>query len=73
MTLFKCCCDWSFVIGKKKVFGPIYPVGLPGHFTGPSGCMHVGRMMPRAEFDDAYADCAACHAGAHRHTGRDDD
>ena len=67
MKLFTCCCTWSFVTGKKQVFGPIYNVDLPGHFTGPNGCMHVGRMMTREEFADDYADCAACEDGTHGH------
>ena len=67
VELFECCCHWSYVVGRKRVFGPIYPVGLPGHFTGRSGCMHVGRMMTREEFADYYSDCDGCLSGAHHH------
>jgi hypothetical protein len=59
MKLFTCCCGWSFVVRKKRVFGPMYELGSLGHFSGPNGCHHAGRMMTREEFADEYADCAA--------------
>jgi hypothetical protein len=67
MKPFTCCCEWSFVVGRKRVYGPVYQVGLPGHFSGPRGCMHVGGMMTRAEFEENYSDCAGCHSGEHHH------
>ena len=67
MKVFDCCCRWRFIIGHKRVYGPIYAIGLPGHFTGPHGCHTQGRMMSRAEFDDWYADCSACADGKHKH------
>jgi hypothetical protein len=56
--LFDCSCGWRFIVGKKHAYGPIYAIGLPGHFTGPGGCHAPGRMMTRGEFEDTYADCA---------------
>lgn len=53
MRQFTCTCDWIFIIGKKRVFGPI--------FRGPGEHQHywhVGRMMSREDFEDQYADCA---------------
>jgi len=64
MRLFKCCCGWSFVIGRKHVYGAIYPMGI-GDFPG--ALASTQHMMTRAEFEDMYADCAACHAGGHHH------
>ena len=67
MRVFDCCCKWRFVIGRKRVYGPIYAIGLPGHYTGPQGCHTQGRMMTREEFDDWYADCSVCADGKHKH------
>ena len=64
MKLFKCCCGWSYVIGRKRVYGAIYPMGI-GDF--PSALSSTQRMMTRAEFADNYADCAACLDGHHKH------
>ena len=64
MNLFECCCGWSFVVGRKKVYGAIYPAGI-GQF--PDLLANTQRMMPRKEFEDWYSDCAACHAGRHKH------
>jgi hypothetical protein len=64
VKLFRCCCDWSFVISRKKVYGPIYQMGI-GDF--PTALSNTQRMMSRAAFEDEYADCAACHAGMHKH------
>jgi hypothetical protein len=46
MKMFTCQCKWTFLVGKKKVYGPIYEGSSP-------------RVMPRKEFDELYADCAA--------------
>ena len=58
MQVFDCSCKWRFIIGKKQVYGPIWAIGLPGHFTGATGCHTRGRMMTREQFEDEYADCA---------------
>jgi len=58
MREFTCTCTWRFIVGKKRVFGPVFEMGLPGHFSGRTGCYHVGHMMSREEFEDEYADCA---------------
>ena len=57
MVEFECSCKWRFIVGKQKVFGPI--------FSGPGehAAYHaVGRMMSREQFEDEYADCAARYA-----------
>ena len=64
MKLFKCCCGWSYAIGKKQVYGAIYAMGI-GEF--PNALANTQRMMTREEFTDWYADCAACYEGEHRH------
>ena len=61
MRVFDCSCEWRFIVGKKQVYGPIYPIGLPGHFNGEHGCHARGRMMTRAEWEDSYSDCACRH------------
>jgi hypothetical protein len=53
MRDFTCTCDWRFIVGRKRVFGPL--------FTGPGEHQmfwHVGQMMTRDEFEQAYSDCA---------------
>jgi hypothetical protein len=80
VKLFDCPCKWRFLVGKKKVYGPIYAHDLPGHFTGPSGCHTQGRMMSREQFEDDYADCAyrfqlfggkiSLEPGDHQHRGK---
>lgn len=67
MKVHDCCCQWRFIIGKRRVYGPIYAIGLAGHFTGPTGCHTQGRMITRMQFDIEYADCSACFDGAHKH------
>jgi len=64
MRLFRCCCGWSYVIGKKQVYGPIYPVGIGAY---PGALASTQRMMTRAEFEDWEPDCAACASGNHKH------
>lgn len=64
MKLFHCCCQWSYVVGRKKVYGAIYPAGL-GQF--PDLLANTQRMMTRAQWEDLYADCAACYGGQHKH------
>ena len=64
MTYFTCCCGWSYVIGKRRVYGAIWPCGI-GDF--PAMLSPTQRMMSQAEWSDWYADCAACHAGKHHH------
>jgi hypothetical protein len=64
MNLFRCCCGWAYVIGRKQVYGAIYPVGI-GDF--PDALANTQRMMSREDFGDWYADCAACYDGRHKH------
>jgi hypothetical protein len=64
MRLFTCCCGWSYVIGRKRVYGAIWAFGI-GEF--PQLLSNSQRMMTRAEFKDWYADCHACWKGRHRH------
>jgi hypothetical protein len=64
VKLFRCCCGWSYVIGRKKVYGAIWPMGVG---SLPGALSPTQRMMTRAEFQDWYADCAACHEGKHHH------
>lgn len=66
MKLFRCCCGWSYVIGKKKVYGPIYKMGIG---TYPTALSNTQRMMTREQFEDENSDCAACLEGNHRHAG----
>ena len=44
MKVFKCACSWSFVVGKRKVYGPV-----------DSGVTPL--MMSLAEFSDSHRDC----------------
>lgn len=44
MRFYTCNCKWSYVIGRRKVFGPLYPDSVP-------------RMMSRKEFKLWYGDC----------------
>jgi hypothetical protein len=64
MRLFHCCCGWSYVVGKRKVYGAIYPMGIGDY---PDALANTQRMMTRAEWEDWYGDCAACFTGTHRH------
>lgn len=64
MKLFTCCCDWSFVIGRKRVYGAIYAMGI-GDF--PSALANTQQMMTRKQFAENYSDCAACLEGHHHH------
>jgi hypothetical protein len=57
VIVFDCGCKWRFIVGKKQVYGPIWRIELPGHFTGRHGCYTLGRMMSREQFADEYADC----------------
>ena len=53
MRKFTCTCEYVFIVGKKRVFGPM--------FSGPGEHQHywhVGRMMSREQFEDEYSDCA---------------
>ena len=54
MTRFTCTCTWMFIIGKRRVYGPIWLLGLPGH----PRCHNTGRMMSRKRFTEEYSDCA---------------
>lgn len=47
MKLFTCHCKWQFLIGKKKVFGPIFE----------DRSADSARIMPYEEFKDGYGDC----------------
>jgi hypothetical protein len=52
MRYFDCPhCAWSYIIGRKRVYGPMYQTfpGIPGHQP---------RMMTRAEFKKLYNGCA---------------
>ena len=64
MTLFRCCCGWSYVVGRRKVYGAIWPMGI-GDF--PDALSNSQRMMSREEWADQYGDCFACFAGHHHH------
>ena len=64
MKLFQCCCGWSYVIGKRNVYGAIYPAGI-GEFPGLLA--DTQRMMTRETWADWYADCEACYSGEHHH------
>ena len=67
MRLFTCCCTWSYVIGKKHVYGAIWAMGI-GDF--PDALSPSQRMMTRGEWADQYADCAACYSGEHHHAAQ---
>jgi hypothetical protein len=64
MELWTCCCEWSWVVGKRRVYGAIYPAGI-GDFPG--NLAPVQRMLTREEWREQYADCWACHEGQHHH------
>lgn len=48
MRLFKCQCDWTYVIGNRRVFGAIWENGDATH----------AHMMSVEQWEDNYADCA---------------
>jgi len=52
------------VIGKRKVYGAIWPTGI-GQY--PDALSPTQRMMTRAQFKDWYSDCWACATGRHAH------
>lgn len=62
MNLLKCECDWSYVVGNRRVYGPIYPIGI-GQF--PNALSVSQHMMTRSQFEEEYGDCAAyfCRRG----------
>lgn len=64
MRLLRCCCGWSYVIGRKQVYGAIYPMGI-GSF--PDALSSTQRMMSLEQFKEEYADCAAHFNGQHQH------
>ena len=64
MRLFRCCCGWSYVIGRKNVYGAIRQMGI-GDF--PRALAPTQKLMTRAAFEAYYGDCAACHEGLHHH------
>lgn len=64
MRLFRCCCGWSWLVGKKRVYGAIYRAGI-GEF--PELLANTQRLISREQWADEYADCAACLAGKHNH------
>jgi hypothetical protein len=70
MRLFRCCCGWSYVIGRKKVYGPIYPMGIG---TYPGALANTQRMMTREQFAENYADCDACASRQHGNHGHTQD
>lgn len=55
MVLFKCTCNWAFVVGKRKVYGPIYEMGIG---TYPHALNNSQRIMRRADWADEFSDCA---------------
>jgi hypothetical protein len=65
VKLFTCCCGWSYVIGKKNVYGAIWECGI-GDF--PKMLSNSQRMMTREVFGEWYSDCEACYLGRHHHT-----
>ncbi len=68
MKLWRCSCKWSYVIGRKNVYGPIWPMGI-GDF--PDALSNTQQMMTRAQWEDEYSDCAARYAGECQHHDRD--
>jgi hypothetical protein len=51
---FDCSCGWRFIVGRRHVYGPLYPLGLPGDYGG----WVKGRMMTRDEWEETESDCA---------------
>lgn len=47
MKLYTCNCKWSFIIGKNRVYGPIFE----------DKSAEAARIMTRAEFNAGYSDC----------------
>jgi hypothetical protein len=64
VRFFTCCCGWSYVVGKRRVYGAIWPMGIG---TYPDALSPSAQMMTRAVWKDWYADCVACYTGAHQH------
>lgn len=48
MRIFTCRCEYRYIVGKKNVYGPIFPNKSAG----------VARLMTRKEWKGQYADCA---------------
>jgi hypothetical protein len=65
MRLFACCCGWSWVIGKRKVYGPVYAMRIGDY---PQALSNTQRMMMRKDWEGEHGDCSGCAAGAHRHS-----
>lgn len=63
MRMYECRCGWSYVVGKKRVYGPIYRTGI-GDF--PNDLAPSQRMMTRKEWKDRYGDCAVFYADQRR-------
>jgi hypothetical protein len=49
MREFTCQCEWLYVVGKRKVYGPIFVDDIS------AVCAH---MMTREDFDEEYPHCA---------------
>jgi hypothetical protein len=49
-------CGWAYVVGKKRVYGPIFAAGIGDY---PALLSPVQHMMKRDEFENRYSDCAA--------------
>jgi hypothetical protein len=49
-------CGWAYVVGKKRVYGPIFEAGIEDY---PALLSQVQHMMKRDEFENGYPDCAA--------------
>ena len=64
MKQFGCCCGWSYIVGAKHVYGPIYPQGIGNY---PNALAPSQRLMGRKYWAQSYSDCEACFSGAHNH------
>lgn len=49
MKVWTCRCEWTWVIGKNKVFGPIFE----------DNTASTARLQPRKLWQDLNSDCAA--------------
>lgn len=56
MRVFKCRCNWTWIIGKKRVYGPIFE-------DNDAGC---ARLRAVEDWREEYADCAAHLDRQHR-------
>lgn len=47
MNLFTCRCGWSYLLGRKRFYGPIFD----------GGDASSARMQPIEQFEEGYGDC----------------